>query len=110
MRQLRRFEPSPEIGDLWLSVRYGLTTGRKSCTNPVSFHGYKFFPLQCLVNRGDIEFALNYIEEGSFGSTSETVHEKSYHLLRLLVANHFASNLWALQALVRLSAESSFET
>jgi death-on-curing protein len=39
-------------------------------------------------NRGDIEFALNYIEEGSFGSAPETVHEKSYHLLRLLVANH----------------------
>jgi len=39
-------------------------------------------------NRGDIEFALNYIEEGSFGSTPETIHEKSYHLLRLLVANH----------------------
>jgi len=39
-------------------------------------------------NRGDIEFALNYIEEGSFGSAPETIHEKSYHLLRLLVANH----------------------
>jgi len=39
-------------------------------------------------DRGDIEFALNYIEEGSFGSTPETIHEKSYHLLRLLVANH----------------------
>lgn len=39
-------------------------------------------------NQGDIEFALNYIEEGSFGSAPETIHEKSYHLLRLLVANH----------------------
>jgi len=39
-------------------------------------------------NRGDIEFALNYIEEGSFGSAPETIHKKSYHLLRLLVANH----------------------
>ncbi|QAU13386.1 type II toxin-antitoxin system death-on-curing family toxin [Halorubrum sp. BOL3-1] len=39
-------------------------------------------------NRGDIEFALNYIEEGSFGSAPETVHEKAYHLFRLLVANH----------------------
>ncbi|GAA0515036.1 death on curing protein [Halorubrum aquaticum] len=39
-------------------------------------------------NRGDIEFALDYIEEGSFGSSPETVHEKAYHLLRLLVANH----------------------
>lgn len=39
-------------------------------------------------NRGDIEFALNYIEEGSFGSAPETIHEKSYHPLRLLVASH----------------------
>lgn len=39
-------------------------------------------------NRGDIEFALNYIEEGSFDTTPETIHEKAYHLLRLLVANH----------------------
>jgi len=39
-------------------------------------------------NRGDIEFALNYIEGGSFGSGPETIHEQSYHLLRLLVANH----------------------
>ena len=39
-------------------------------------------------SRGDIEFALNYIEEGSFGSAPGTIHEKAYHLLRLLVANH----------------------
>jgi death-on-curing protein len=39
-------------------------------------------------NRGDIEFALSYIEEGSFGSVPKTIHEKSYHFLRLLVANH----------------------
>lgn len=39
-------------------------------------------------DQGDIEFALNYIEEGSFGSAPETVHEKPYHRLRLLVANH----------------------
>ena len=39
-------------------------------------------------NRGDIEFALNYIEAGSFGSTPDTIHKKAYHLLRLLVANH----------------------
>jgi death-on-curing protein len=39
-------------------------------------------------NQGDIEFVLNYIEEGSFGPAPETIHEKSYHLLRLLVANH----------------------
>jgi death-on-curing protein len=39
-------------------------------------------------NRGDIEFALNYIENGSFGTAPETIHEKAFHLLRLLVANH----------------------
>lgn len=37
---------------------------------------------------GDIEFALEYISEGSFGSVPETIHEKAFHLLRLLVANH----------------------
>ncbi len=31
---------------------------------------------------------LNYISEGTFGSVPETIHEKSFHLLRLLVANH----------------------
>jgi death-on-curing protein len=39
-------------------------------------------------NRGDIEFALNYIEEGNFDIAPETIHEKAFHLLRLLVANH----------------------
>ncbi len=39
-------------------------------------------------NRGDIEFVLNYIEDGSFGTVPETIHEKAFHLLRLLVANH----------------------
>jgi death-on-curing protein len=39
-------------------------------------------------SRGDIEFTLEYISEGSFGSVPETIHEKAFHLLRLLVANH----------------------
>ena len=39
-------------------------------------------------NRGDIEFTLEYISEGDFGSARGTIHEKTYHLLRLLVANH----------------------
>jgi death-on-curing protein len=39
-------------------------------------------------NRGDIEFALEYVSEGSFGSVPETIHETAFHLLRLLVANH----------------------
>jgi len=39
-------------------------------------------------NRGDIEFALNYVEDGHFGTAPETIHDKAFHLLRLLVANH----------------------
>lgn len=39
-------------------------------------------------NRGDVEFALQYVREGSFGQVPETIHEKAFHLLRLLVANH----------------------
>lgn len=38
--------------------------------------------------QGDIAFALKYIEEGAFGTVPETIHEKAFHLLRLLVANH----------------------
>ena len=38
--------------------------------------------------RGDIEFALEYVSEGSFGEVPETIHGKAFHLLRLLVANH----------------------
>lgn len=39
-------------------------------------------------SRGDVEFALEYVSEGSFGEGPETIHEKAFHLLRLLVANH----------------------
>lgn len=39
-------------------------------------------------NRGDIEFVLEYIEDGAFETAPETIHEKAFHLLRLLVANH----------------------
>jgi death-on-curing protein len=39
-------------------------------------------------SRGDVEFALGYVSEGSFGEIPETSHEKTFHLLRLLVANH----------------------
>ncbi len=38
--------------------------------------------------RGDVGFALAYVSDGSFGELPETIHEKSFHLLRLLVANH----------------------
>ncbi|WP_018257433.1 type II toxin-antitoxin system death-on-curing family toxin [Halomicrobium katesii] len=39
-------------------------------------------------NEGDIEFALDYVEHGNFGTVPETLHAKAYHLTRLLVANH----------------------
>jgi death-on-curing protein len=39
-------------------------------------------------NRGDVEFALNYVDAGSFGTAPKTIHETAFHLLRLLVANH----------------------
>ncbi len=39
-------------------------------------------------HRGDIEFVLEYVSEGSFREAPETIHEKAFHLLRLLVANH----------------------
>jgi len=38
--------------------------------------------------RGDIEFVLEYVSEGSFGAVPETTHEKAFQLLRLLAANH----------------------
>ena len=39
-------------------------------------------------NVGDVEYAIEFVREGHFGSKPETIHEKAYHLLRLLVANH----------------------
>ena len=39
-------------------------------------------------NEGDFEFALGFVRDGSFGEVPERTHEKAFHLLRLLVANH----------------------
>lgn len=39
-------------------------------------------------DRGDVEFALEYVREGISGNSPATIHEKAFHLLRLLVANH----------------------
>lgn len=39
-------------------------------------------------DQGDVEFALAYVEEGHFDAARESIHEKAYHLVRLLVANH----------------------
>lgn len=41
-----------------------------------------------LLTRGDIEFAIDYIQHGHFGNCPESIHEKAVHLLRLLAANH----------------------
>lgn len=30
-------------------------------------------------NRGDVEFALDYVQEGKFGSVPEAIHEKAFH-------------------------------
>jgi death-on-curing protein len=39
-------------------------------------------------NRGDIAYAIEFISEGRFGERPETLHEKAFHILRLLTANH----------------------
>lgn len=39
-------------------------------------------------HRSDIGYATGFIEAGTFGHKPETVHEKAFHLMRLLVANH----------------------
>lgn len=39
-------------------------------------------------NPGDIEFALEYINKGHFDAAPRTIHQKAFHLIRLLVANH----------------------
>lgn len=38
---------------------------------------------------GRLDFALDYVADGHFGEAPETVHEKAFHLLRLLVVNHW---------------------
>lgn len=37
---------------------------------------------------GDIEYTVEYIQEGHFGHAPESLHEKAYQLLRLIAANH----------------------
>lgn len=36
-----------------------------------------------------LQFVIDYIETGHFGEVPETVHEKAFHLMRLLAANHY---------------------
>ena len=37
---------------------------------------------------GDIEYAIDSIREGHFGHVPDSLHEKAFQLLRLLVVNH----------------------
>lgn len=37
---------------------------------------------------GDVEYAVEYVQEGHFGQVPESLHEKAYQLLRLIAANH----------------------
>jgi death-on-curing protein len=39
-------------------------------------------------DRGAVEFAIDYVRYEGPGPEFETVHERAFHLLRLLVANH----------------------
>jgi death-on-curing protein len=39
-------------------------------------------------SQGDLEFVISYIQDGTVGSDTDSIHTKAYHLLRLLVANH----------------------
>lgn len=42
------------------------------------------------VNDADrIEFAIDYVKHGHFGEVPETIHEKAFHLMRLLASNHW---------------------
>jgi death-on-curing protein len=40
-------------------------------------------------NRDQIQFVIDYVKHGHFGVIPESVHEKAFHLLRLLAANHY---------------------
>lgn len=41
-----------------------------------------------VTSRGNIEYALEHVQSGLIAGRSETLEEKAYQLLRLLVANH----------------------
>jgi death-on-curing protein len=36
-----------------------------------------------------IQYAIDYIQHGPFGAGPESIHEKAFHLMRLLAANHW---------------------
>lgn len=41
-----------------------------------------------IIRRGDIAYAVDFIEHGHFEYKPETIHEKAFALMRLLAANH----------------------
>ena len=41
-----------------------------------------------MINEGQIDFSINYIQHGHFGEVPESLDEKALHLFRLLAANH----------------------
>lgn len=41
-----------------------------------------------VLDLGSVDFAVEYIKHGHFGEVPETLHEKSFELMRLLAANH----------------------
>lgn len=41
-----------------------------------------------IASPGDIEYAVEHIQEGQFGQGPESLHETAFQLLRLIVANH----------------------
>ena len=41
-----------------------------------------------VVSPGDIEYAVEHIQEGQFGQGPESLHEKAFQLLRLITVNH----------------------
>ncbi|WP_436908072.1 type II toxin-antitoxin system death-on-curing family toxin [Halosimplex marinum] len=41
-----------------------------------------------VARRGDIAYALSFVEDGHYGNAPESIHETAAHLMRLLVANH----------------------
>lgn len=42
-----------------------------------------------VVDADRIEFAITYVKHGHFGVVPETIHEKAFHLMRLLASNHW---------------------
>ncbi|WP_338738957.1 type II toxin-antitoxin system death-on-curing family toxin [Haloplanus salilacus] len=41
-----------------------------------------------MASPGDIEYAVEHVQEGQFGQGPELLHEKAFQLLRLIAVNH----------------------